>query len=119
MYAPAVYQSGASVSHFSTSLTPNELLEPYLASSAQRVLSLAALQDIGWVLNPATHRRRTQCDVGGDADSGNPPTATAVLRKSLTTATTTPTPTSTPSITRTVKRIDGCDCDCDGDAPSQ
>ena len=51
MYAPAVRQPGASVSHFSTSLFPNQLLEPsYTGPSNDVGLARALMEDIGWEL---------------------------------------------------------------------
>ncbi|MEK9766660.1 MAG: tandem-95 repeat protein, partial [Thalassolituus sp.] len=48
MYAPSFYQDGSSVSHFSTALSPDELMEPYAESSTGNSISFAALLDIGW-----------------------------------------------------------------------
>lgn len=48
MYAPTTFRSGSSVSHFDTTLTPNELMEPSYASSPRSDLSEALLIDIGW-----------------------------------------------------------------------
>jgi hypothetical protein len=116
MHAPAAYQSGASVSHFSTDLTPNELLEPYLASSALRVLSIAALQDIGWVLQGAP----TPTEV-----STWTPTLTSTPTRPAPTVTAPPTASATPTITAVAAtptaslgptpREQACSCDCDED----
>jgi len=51
MYAPPTPASGASVSHFDISLTPDELMEPYATEHSQRVLATQLLRDIGWSLN--------------------------------------------------------------------
>ncbi|GAA6143919.1 hypothetical protein NBRC116585_00360 [Thalassolituus maritimus] len=49
MYAPATYDAGSSVSHFNTSVTPNELMEPFdTGFETSSELSFAALLDIGW-----------------------------------------------------------------------
>lgn len=49
MYAPSPQKSGSSVSHFSTSLSPNELMEPFDTGPKQGPgLAKALLQDIGW-----------------------------------------------------------------------
>ena len=49
MYAPSPQESGSSVSHFSTSLAPNELLEPsYLGANHDPGLAARLLGDIGW-----------------------------------------------------------------------
>ncbi len=49
MYAPKPIESGSSTSHFSTTLSPNELMEPF-ATGAIRDLRLTAalLDDVGW-----------------------------------------------------------------------
>ena len=49
MYAPSTLEEGSSVSHFDTSATPNELMEPNLAlNSCDPGLALGVMQDIGW-----------------------------------------------------------------------
>lgn len=49
MYAPASYQSGSSVSHFNTALSPNELMEPFNTGVNHGLgLALPAMVDIGW-----------------------------------------------------------------------
>lgn len=48
MYAPGSYESGSSVSHFDTALTPNELMEPQYTGDATYDHSVALLKDIGW-----------------------------------------------------------------------
>jgi hypothetical protein len=58
MYAPNPVQPGSSVSHFSTSLVPNELMEPFATASPIRTLTVELFRDIGWPLatgggNPA------------------------------------------------------------------
>jgi len=114
MHAPESYLPGASVSHFGTALTPNELLEPYLASSALRVLAVAALQDIGWTLeDAATPTPIATATATPRATSTR--TATAVPTDTATPEpTATRTPTMTPTRTRTL-RVNRCGCDCDGD----
>ncbi len=77
MYAPGTYQSGSSVSHVDTTLTPNELMEPsYTGPDHDVALTREFLEDIGWQLAAA------------------PPPATA-------TRTPTPAPTRTPTRTAT------------------
>ncbi len=65
MYAPSSFESGSSVSHFSTAAAPNELMEPqYTEGQMDLGLALYLLKDIGW---------------GITAPSGNTaPTITAV-----------------------------------------
>ncbi len=48
MYAPASLEPGSSVSHFDTSLSPNELMEPVLTSSYQSDLATGLLFDLDW-----------------------------------------------------------------------
>ncbi|HEB57387.1 MAG TPA: DUF11 domain-containing protein [Gammaproteobacteria bacterium] len=49
MYAPSPQESGSSVSHFSTALLPNELMEPnYLAANHSLGLAASLLSDVGW-----------------------------------------------------------------------
>lgn len=54
MYAPADPIVGSSVSHWSDSLTPNELMEPYFTNPIHTIgLAKQAMLDIGWDLPPA------------------------------------------------------------------
>ena len=84
MYAPAYQQAGSSVSHFSSSLFPNQLMEPsYTGPTHDLELTMALLKDTGWRLNstcslPNGHVDYCKdpncgpCDVGeGDCDSDN------------------------------------------------
>jgi hypothetical protein len=49
MYAPDPVELGSSVSHFSTALSPDELMEPsYTAPDHNVGMSLRLMQDIGW-----------------------------------------------------------------------
>jgi len=50
MYAPNPVEPGSSVSHFDTSLSPNELMEPFITSPPLHDLGLAypLLLDLGW-----------------------------------------------------------------------
>ncbi|CCK77077.1 Protease-associated PA [Oleispira antarctica RB-8] len=49
MYAPAPYENGSSVSHFSKDATPNEIMEPkYTEFLTTPGLAQQVLQDIGW-----------------------------------------------------------------------
>jgi hypothetical protein len=51
MFAPNPAQSGSSVSHWDTALTPNQVMEPsYTGPLHNPVLELPLFQDIGWVL---------------------------------------------------------------------
>ena len=50
MFAPAVFESGSSVSHWSKTASPNLLMEPVLSGLdfADVDLTAAAFKDIGW-----------------------------------------------------------------------
>jgi len=53
MYAPNPQQPGSSVSHFSTTLSPDELMEPIFTGPNHNVgLALELSADLGWVLVP-------------------------------------------------------------------
>jgi len=53
VHAPATYQPGSSVSHFSTALMPDEIMEPnYTGPNHNIDLTLQLLKDEGWVLIP-------------------------------------------------------------------
>lgn len=73
MYAPPTPVVSSSVSHFDTSLSPPDLMEPFATAQPLRVLATQALKDIGWRLS-----------------NGATPTPTATP--------TTPTPTPVPCI---------------------
>ena len=53
LYAPSTYNSGSSVSHFDTDLTPNELMEPFAKNDVTYQHSAALLNDIGWSVRDA------------------------------------------------------------------
>lgn len=49
MYAPSSYKAGSSVSHFSTLLSPSEVMEPYYTGPDHEPgLAIQLLKDIGW-----------------------------------------------------------------------
>jgi hypothetical protein len=51
MFAPSPYEGGSSVSHFSTSATPNELMEPrYTDFLTTPGMATQLLQDLGWAI---------------------------------------------------------------------
>lgn len=53
VHAPNPYVSGSSVSHFSTAVTPNEIMEPnYTGPNHNIELSLQLFKDEGWVVIP-------------------------------------------------------------------
>jgi cysteine-rich repeat protein len=50
MYAPSPVQSGSSVSHWSTSLSPDEVMEPFATPTSIMPLTVALMRDIGYAL---------------------------------------------------------------------
>jgi len=48
MYAPNPQEPGSSVSHYDTSLTPNELMEPFDTGTTFQSMTEAAFKDMGW-----------------------------------------------------------------------
>lgn len=51
LHAPATLAPGSSVSHWSTAVTPNELMEPaYTVANHNLSIALNLMEDIGWVL---------------------------------------------------------------------
>jgi hypothetical protein len=57
IYAPNPFEGGSSVSHWDTSLTPNQLMEPNISSDltfsvgAPQDLTSSLLKDIGWLVS--------------------------------------------------------------------
>ena len=67
MFAPDPVQPGSSVSHWDTSCSPDQLMEPvYTAPNHEPGLALFALEDIGWSIVSAT---TTTTSVGGTTTS--------------------------------------------------
>lgn len=52
LYAPTLYDGGSSVSHWDTSLTPNDLMEPFAESINEDWVTIKAFYDMGWKGNP-------------------------------------------------------------------
>jgi cysteine-rich repeat protein len=50
VYAPLAVQSGSSVSHWSNTLSPDELMEPFATPTSILALTAALMEDIGWTL---------------------------------------------------------------------
>jgi len=50
MYAPDPVAPGSSVSHFSTSLSPDQLMEPFATALSDRTLTSFLMRDLGWVV---------------------------------------------------------------------
>jgi cysteine-rich repeat protein len=69
MYAPNPVELGSSVSHFSTSLSPDELMEPFIVGPNHDVnLTVALFKDIGW---DAPKCGNGIVDPGEECDDGN------------------------------------------------
>jgi len=51
MFAPSPVQGGSSLSHFSSSLSPDDLMEPFATDTSDRRLTEALFQDLGWTVN--------------------------------------------------------------------
>jgi hypothetical protein len=67
LYAPNPYQSGSSLSHWSTACYPNQLMEPAITGVDHTVvLDLQLLRDIGWTIvePPACNVEPTSIDFG-------------------------------------------------------
>lgn len=72
IFAPNPQQSGSSVSHFSTSLAPDQLMEPYYTGANHSVgLALPLLTDIGWGTPSYTDVSVTMSDSPDPATVGN------------------------------------------------
>ena len=74
LYAPTTFQSGSSVSHFSTAASPNLLMEPFINAglSIDGDLTRQLLRDIGWF-------RDTTSDVTPDSITNVTPSSGTVL----------------------------------------
>jgi hypothetical protein len=64
LYTPNPYESGSSVSHWDTSATPNQLMEPAINAdlaisvSEPKDLTKSLLEDIGWDDEEKRHERK-------------------------------------------------------------
>ena len=98
MYAPSPLEAGASVSHFDTSLTPDEIMEPVFSGPNHNLVLTAALfKDIGWTVGPVPTPTPSATPTATETATATPtPTPTATP-----TATPTPTETPTPTLTAT------------------
>jgi hypothetical protein len=95
IHAPASYQPGSSISHWSTNLTPNELMEPfYTGPSADPGMAVAALEDMGWSL-----------ESGGSTTTLS--STTTSTPATSTTSTTTTLPPTAPFLCYKVKMTQG------------
>lgn len=57
MYAPTPVEPGSSVSHFDTSILPDELMEPSATATSIIDLTVAAFADMGWPVSQAAAAR--------------------------------------------------------------
>lgn len=48
MYAPSTFRQGSSVSHWDTTVSPNELMEPFATATSNACATALALKDMGW-----------------------------------------------------------------------
>lgn len=48
VYAPNPFEQGSSVSHWDTSLSPDELMEPFATFTSNACATILALNDMGW-----------------------------------------------------------------------
>ena len=48
VYAPNPYESGSSISHWDTTLSPDELMEPFATRVFNACATILALKDMGW-----------------------------------------------------------------------
>jgi cysteine-rich repeat protein len=80
IYAPNPAQSGSSVSHFSTSLTPNELMEPFATPTSILSLTAALMADLGWTIacGDGVVAAGEGCDDGNNIDGDGCDRACAV-----------------------------------------
>jgi len=84
MYAPNPQQSGSSVSHFSTSLRPDELMEPsYTGANLEVGLAEALMQDIGWFtilgITPTVVDLATDASISLTATGGSQPYSWSIV----------------------------------------
>lgn len=72
MFAPSPQQPGSSVSHFSASLAPNQLMEPFYTGANHSIgLALQLLTDIGWGIPSYADVSVTIADAPDPATVGN------------------------------------------------
>ncbi len=84
MYAPSPVETGSSVSHFNTTVTPNEMMEPlYIAADHNIGLAAYVLTDLSWgatkVDTTALDIQVTQTDSNTNITSGENETFTLIV----------------------------------------
>jgi hypothetical protein len=130
MYAPPGQQQGGSVSHFDTTLNPNELMEPFDTGARQDVgLTFELFQDLGWQVTLPLTATPTRTVTPTRTERPTPTVRPTSTRTRTVTATVPPTTTWTPRPTRTRTATwtfgpegsptplppDVCGGDCNGD----
>ena len=80
MYAPSEFEPGSSVSHWDTSLYPNELMEPDDTGDEQNIVTDYLLRDLGWDITigetepdvppPNVYCNDTRIDIPDDRPNG-------------------------------------------------
>ncbi|HYD50057.1 MAG TPA: hypothetical protein VEB21_16990 [Terriglobales bacterium] len=88
MYAPSSIEGASSVSHFSISLFPNELLEPFFNATSMHLLATALLQDLGWPMAAAPTTATATATATSAVPTPSPPSS----KTPAATATPTPSP---------------------------
>ena len=84
MYAPSNLEQGSSVSHWDTSLFPNQLMEPSIngdlthSVDTPQDLTAALLRDIGWSITSTAPANTVQFSISGQAVSEAPNTTVHV-----------------------------------------
>lgn len=72
LYAPELHSLGASVSHFSDTLSPYELMSPFYTGPNHNIeLTVALFADIGWKVTKAELCGNGALDPGEACDDGN------------------------------------------------
>ena len=73
MYAPSPVESGSSVSHFNTTASPNELMEPQYTEGQMDIgLALYLLEDIGWTVSAVSNASPTLTAVDQTTNEDTP-----------------------------------------------
>lgn len=102
MYAPSSPEPGSSVSHFATTLSPNELMEPNYTSPTQSIgLAAQLLADIGWSGTGTTASSPAACP----ADPGSLPLPTGPTSFACANASTKPCATSNPATSQPLSTV--------------
>lgn len=77
MYAPAMFSSGSSVSHWDTALTPNDVMEPFLQANSFDRLTNHLMLDVGWNASVALNVAKT--DGRNSIAAGSPTSYTITI----------------------------------------